>query len=135
MLNNLSHPYLFHSQTPYSKTKFETDDIVEVFTDGVKRLTGFKKIEKDLVVPKVLLKSNTLYCKTVKIFYELEVDAILAGLHKKIKLFFPIVVGSVPLKIDPTRSAGPKVSIEDPSMNDDISNPAVPLLESRELQN
>ena len=77
--------------------------------------------------------SNTLYCKTVKIFYELEIDAILAGLHKKIKLFFPIIVGSVPLHIDPPRSPVLKVSIEEPTMNYDISNPALPLLESREF--
>lgn len=121
------------------KTKFESDDMVESIVEGVKRLTRYKKIHTDLAIPRVLLKSNSRYCNVVQIFYELKVEAILAGCHKSIKLFFPITIGSIPLVIDQTEPA-PTVELKltipetaDP-LGEDCSNPSVSLLESRKFK-
>lgn len=102
----------------------------------MKRLTSYKKIYKDLAIPRVLLKSNSRYCKAVQIFYELKVEAILAGLHQSVKLFFPITIGSIPLIIDPSQTVDMKIPMPGPSepLRDDCANPSAPLLESREFR-
>lgn len=126
---------IFHSKTPFAKAKFETDDIVEAFVEGVKRFTSYKKIDKVLDIPKVLLKSNGEYCKAAEIFYELKVEAILSGFHKGMKIFFPIVIGSIPLIVDRPRPVDRKGSLPNPSsssvfpLRSGCSSPLTPLLE------
>lgn len=145
----LSHPInhfalrlILRSQTPRVESKFETDDIVEIFAEGVKRSTAFKKVEKDLVLPKVMLKSNRRCCECVKIFYELKVEALLsmrAGYRQSVKMFFPIVIGSIPINNERPKTIDLRKStpVREPSVISSRSNRSIPsvapLLESRKL--
>lgn len=89
------------SSTPQYKTRTETQKIAEIFCDGVLRLQN-KEITAVLTIPHAVPNTNTMHCNVVQVSYELKVEATTQGCHKNIDLVTPIVIGTIPLMMDPS---------------------------------
>lgn len=60
-------------------------------------MSSFATIEKDLMIPRVLLNSNKRFCNVVQVSYTLEVETDVSGCHRDMELSIPITIGSIPL--------------------------------------
>lgn len=70
------------------------------------------RIDKTLNVPRVMVCTNTQYCKVVQIFYTLKVEAAVPGCHGNVEIVFPITIGSTPLNFDPIPTILPTAPLE-----------------------
>lgn len=97
------------SQRPRIKIKEEIVDVAEVRnTKGVNKNESID-IEQQLVIPSVP-PTNVLFCRVIKIQYELLVKATVRGMHHDPYIRLPITIGTVPLlenySIPPQAGAG-----------------------------
>lgn len=88
---------IFHSYTPERKTKYEKENIVDTYAEGVRGSTRIT-IEKDLIIPLNVNSSNEGYCKVVQISYEVIVEAITPALLGNVVIIIPITIGAVPFR-------------------------------------
>lgn len=77
------------------------EKITEIIAEGVKESSSIT-IEKDLIIPHMVICSNDKYCSVVQISYEVKVEGVISGCHGNgnAEIKFPITLGAVPLIID-----------------------------------
>lgn len=84
------------SDSPTRKTKLEVTIIALAYCEGVRK-SNFGTIEKNLLIPRVLLNSNKRFCNVVQVAYALEVETDVAGCHRDLEISIPITIASIPL--------------------------------------
>lgn len=94
--------FFYFSDTPQTKMKYEHESMVELYLDQGCNEASSSTIEKDLVIPRILMSSNNSYCRVVQVTYELKVKGISSGCNGNIEMSFPITIGSVPLSFHQT---------------------------------
>lgn len=86
---------------PSYKTKIEHEIVADQFVGGVQKLQN-EDIDAMLQLPRLLPTSNEMFCNIIQVFYELRVEVITEGHPMGSKLMTPIVIGSIPLVMDPS---------------------------------
>lgn len=89
------------SSSPSYKTKIEQEKVAECFFGGVLKLQN-KDINAALPIPSLMPISNGMYCNVVQVSYELKIEVITQGCHMDVELEVPIIIGSIPLLMDPS---------------------------------
>lgn len=79
--------------------------MVETFVDGVKEASS-TTIEKELIIPQIMMCSNDKFCRVIQINYKIEVEAKVPGCHGNIEMPFEITIGTVPLRFGQTYTNG-----------------------------
>lgn len=79
----------------------ETEKVAECFFGGVAKFQN-KDIDAVIPIPQLLPVSNGMYCNVIQISYELKVEVNTQGCHMDIDLVMPIVIGTVPIVMNPS---------------------------------
>lgn len=90
----LNRTFSFTSSTPETKTKSDTDRMVEIVVAGCKGGQS-KNIECALEIPGIMVNSNGRFCRVVKVSYSLVVESVVNGCHSNPEIYFPIEIGTV----------------------------------------
>jgi hypothetical protein len=85
----------------WSKAKSEKNVLFENYVEGVNERIQ-KSVTSELRIPDVVI-SNTKYCEIISVIYTLEVDPLLSGTNENMKIEIPIIIGKIPMRIDPQR--------------------------------
>lgn len=87
----------YNAQTPHPKTKTKEEDMFVAITDGVKNgeTISFDSIFE---IPKVMLCTNDNFCRVVTITYVMKIEAVFGGLRSNLKIVFPVVIGTMPIR-------------------------------------
>lgn len=134
----------YHSQQPRSKCREEIIEVAEA-----RNIKGVNKnesidIEQQLVIPSVP-PTNVLFCRVIKIQYELVVKGSVRGMHRDPFIRLPITIGTVPLVSNyniPPQAVGPGVMashgefvnpITEINSNIGFINPSAPNASPNEL--
>lgn len=111
--------------------------MVELFLGSGCKETSSVTIEKDLVIPQIMMSSNDRYCRVVQLTYELVVEAFVPGCHGNVEMTFPITIGSVPFIVQqPSAPHQNNFAIASAPMSDGHKNNFVappPMPELRKL--
>lgn len=70
--------------------------MAELRFEGV-RAASDALIQRDFMIPQIMVTSNSRYCNVVQVSYELVVEADVSGCHTNLEVRIPIVIGSVPI--------------------------------------
>jgi hypothetical protein len=89
----------FTSHSPESKTRCDTEKMVELYVDGVSK-NGSVELETNLEIPIVMMNTNQRFCHVVRVSYYLEVEGVVSGCHTNVSIQIPIEIGSVPIQLD-----------------------------------
>lgn len=54
-------------------------------------------IQRDFMIPPIMVMSNSRYCNVIQVSYEIVVEADVSGCHTNLEVRIPIVIGSVPI--------------------------------------
>lgn len=84
-----------------SEVKTEKYVLLENYTEGV-NARNQKSVTTEFRIPNVVI-SNTKYCGIISVRYVLEVDPELCGINANIKIEIPIIIGKIPMRLDPQR--------------------------------
>lgn len=106
--------YSSSSQTPYSKTKTETESMSQIFVEGVKACSSVT-LEPLLTIPRIMTNSNERFCSVVQVSYEIKVEAQVSGCHANVEIKIPITIGSVPFTDDLPFTQVPQIEMSSPS--------------------
>lgn len=89
----------FVSHTPETKTRTDTEKMVEKFYPGVSE-NGSIDMMCEIDVPIILMNSNGNFCNVIRIEYFIEVEGIVGSCHTNPEVRLPITIGSIPINFD-----------------------------------
>lgn len=101
----------FTSSSPETKTRTDTEKMVEITARGVKAGETLS-LENTIDIPHIMMNSNGRFSKTVVIEYYIEVEGQVDGCHSNPELILPITIGSEPLRIDNQYAITPGATIQ-----------------------
>jgi len=102
----------YTSQTPSRKTYVDSSKLVKMCIEEGVYASGSNKFERDLKIPEDLISSNSNYCKTIQVCYELQVEGGDPESNDNLVVRIPITIGSIPLNIDAGDSQEPSAPSE-----------------------
>lgn len=103
------------SDSPYEKSRFESDKMYEVYGEGVSEEETATRIQ-NIEIPMILCNSNEHCSRVIKLTYELVVTFETEGCHIDPELTIPIRIGSVPFTFEtPIHNGGSAPPMNQPS--------------------
>jgi hypothetical protein len=86
--------FSFTSSTPRTKTKRESETLVETIDGGVEK-GKTANIETGIIIPSHVNNSNVRFCSVVEISYKLQVEGSVSGCHLDPAINIPITIGAI----------------------------------------